>query len=199
MFYFYKDHCTGNGFPDYTAPYFTFPCVIKNEIFMAAPLSENTPPKKLPPLLGSFWMKTPWRVTVWVWHGCPSTYPTFFGGPISETAFRTQKGNGKQKKNPKQPFKPTLGVSPPTSAPKKKSSIANWKNRLGFPPLLPSRWTWNSLGPLRARKWRGSASGFEGAKKMKANWIGPWAIEQHPKNDGLFLGPKVENVGTLEF
>ena len=69
------------------------------------------PPKKLPPLLGSFWVKTPWRVglTVWVSHGCPSTYPTFFRGAPSPKPPFAPKRKRKPKKPPKQPFKPIWG------------------------------------------------------------------------------------------
>ena len=37
--------------------------------------------------------ETPWKVglTVWVSHGCLSTYPTFFGGPNLRNRLRTQK------------------------------------------------------------------------------------------------------------
>lgn len=187
MFYFYKDHCTGNGFPDYTAPYFTFPCVIKNEIFMAVPLSENTPPKKLPPLLGSFWMKTPWRVTVWVWHGCPSTYPTFFGGPISETAFRTQKGNGKQKKTLNNPSNPhwvcLLQLPPPKKNHPLRTEKTGWASPRYFPPAGPEiRWDrcvpGNDVAPPVAskepRRWRPTGLVLEQSNSIQKMTVFFW-------------------------
>ena len=92
------------------------------------------PPKKLPPLLGSFWVKTPWRVglTVWVSHGCPSTYPTFFGGPHLRNRLRTQKET--ETKKPLTTLQIHLGVSP--TSPKKNSSIANWTT-VGSPCYVP--------------------------------------------------------------
>ena len=168
--------------------------------FYGGPTFRKYPPQKIAAPSRKFLGENPMKggldsmSIAWMSFNLPNFFP---GGPISETRLSHPKGNGNPKNPLNNPSNPSGGVSP--TSPQKNSSIAKLKN--SWLPPFSSRWTWNSLGPLRCwRKWRGSASGLEGAKRMKANWIGPGGQSNfsHPKNAGLFLiGPNVENVGNL--